>query len=322
MGLCAIGYNVNMLSNPDSELGVALQRVVALVGKRLVNPVPALWPLMHPFGHMEYKRCRKVFLSAIEDMIKTKHARMAADKAAETEAKESASSRTKVRDLLDLLMQAKDPETGRSLTDDEIRDEMVTFMFAGFESITSTMGWYLYWMAKNPEVQAKVHEELDRVLGGRAPSYEDVPRLDYTQRTLWESARMTPAVTTVTRGNYRQTTLGKWTIPENSMIIISSFSLHHDPDLWTEPSVFNPDRWLEKKNRTHSYLPFGGGARICIGRRFAEMEMTQLGIIMMQHFSMALDPANPIKDEAVLTSGPVGLNLFLTERTRPAVVSA
>ncbi|GAA0667174.1 cytochrome P450 [Kitasatospora atroaurantiaca] len=179
-------------------------------------------------------------------------------------------------DLLSTLLAARDADTGETLTDVEVRDELVTILFAGTETVGSTMAWAFHEIARHPEVEKQLLAEIDEVVGTRPVGFEDVPRLTYTRRVLDEVLRL-HGVTLLMRRTTAPVDLGGVTIPEGTEVAFSPYALLRDPVLYPEPGRFDPDRWLPERAADlprAGFLPFGAGSRQCIGDAFARAEMT------------------------------------------------
>lgn len=179
-------------------------------------------------------------------------------------------------DLLDTLVRARD-EDGNPLPDSHVHDELVNFLVGGTEAIGMTLTWSLYEVARNPAVEAALQAEVDRVLGGRAATAEDLPRLDLTKRIVLETLRRYSPWLTVRRvpAGYE---LGGYALPEDSMLFVCPVAVHRDPAIHADPERFDPDRWLPEAAEGMSrgaHVPFGMGARQCPGNVFA---LTQVAL--------------------------------------------
>ena len=178
-------------------------------------------------------------------------------------------------DLISMLLAARDPENPNAagMSDQQIRDEAMTIFLAGHETTANAMAWTWHLLGLNPQVEKQLHDEIDRVLRGRAPTVEDVPRLEYTRSIVAESMRLYPPAWTMGRKAIERHTIGGYPIAEGSLVIISQWVAHRDPRWWPDAEKFDPDRWSVKANRPkYAYFPFGGGSRICIGESFAWTE--------------------------------------------------
>ncbi|MEQ1922509.1 MAG: cytochrome P450 [Pyrinomonadaceae bacterium] len=177
-------------------------------------------------------------------------------------------------DLLSLLMQATDH--GKGMSDELVRDEMVTLFLAGHETIANALTWSWYLLSQDAETEAKFHEELDRVLpDGREPTMKDVRSLEFTRKVLVESMRLYPPVWILGRLAIADVQIANRNIPKDSIIVMSQYITHRDPKNFADAGSFIPDRWtdeMKEKLPAFAYFPFGGGSRKCIGEQFALTE--------------------------------------------------
>jgi cytochrome P450 len=190
-------------------------------------------------------------------------------------------------DLLDELLNAEDPETGRGLSEDELVSQVVIFLLAGHETSATAMTATLHLLALHPEVQEELHDELRRILGGRGPQAADVPRLGAVARVFHEALRLQPPVWGIARSAGADDVLDGHLIPEGMMVVTPQCVTHVDPRWWEEPRRFRPARWTkaaEAERPRYAWFPFGGGPRACIGRHFALQETVLLVASTVQRF--------------------------------------
>ncbi len=229
-------------------------------------------------------------------------------------------------DMVTRMLNARDPETGEGMSDEEITHEMLTFLIAGFESTSSALLWTFYHLATRPDVEARVHAELDAVLGDRALTMDDLPRLDYTRRVLDEVMRQTPSVWFMARTTLDDLELGGHRIPKGSNLLLSPPTLHNNPRVWPEPSRFDPDRFLPDAVAARpaaAYIPFGRGPHACIGSHFSLQEMLIVTATLCRRFrvAMAQDDFDPTDVCAGLSVYPRNGIRMRIER-RPALAAA
>jgi cytochrome P450 len=209
-------------------------------------------------------------------------------------------------DLLSRLLTAHD-EHGRQLADHEIRDEAVTLYFAGHETTGTALSWTWYLLSRNPDVRARLTEELDRVLGGRAPGYADYPNLTWAQQIVKESLRLYPPVYMSTATATEQSVLGGRPVPEGTRIWTSQWATHRDPRWFPEPEAFRPERWDEELNSLvpdHAWHPFGLGPRACPGARFATVVTVMVLATVGRRMHFEIDPGDvPPKPALTLQPG-------------------
>ena len=220
-------------------------------------------------------------------------------------------------DLLSMLLHIQDKD-GSQMTDQQLRDEVMNLLLAGHETTANALSWTWMLLSQNPEVQTKLQEELQAVLGGRAPTMADLPQLRYTERVVLESMRLYPPVWAITRQALQDCEIGGYPIPAGTNVFMSQWVMHRDFRYFDNPEEFNPDRWaddLSKRLPTYAYFPFGGGPRVCIGKSFAMMEAVLVVATITQKFQLALMPEHPIVLQPSITLSPKhGIKMVLIKR--------
>jgi cytochrome P450 len=205
------------------------------------------------------------------------------------------------------------------MTAQEVRDHVLTIFLAGHETTAMAMTWTWFLLSQHPAEEAKLHAELDAVLGGRAPTHDDMSRLAYTRMVVEESMRIYPPVHTIARAAICEDTLAGRRIPKGSTVMIVPWLLHRHVKLWDNPGRFDPERFSPEKSATRprfSYLPFGGGKRICIGAAFALAEATILLATLAQRFRLRLVPGHPVEPQGLITLRPrQGMKMLITPRS-------
>ena len=208
-------------------------------------------------------------------------------------------------DLLSMLLDARDEEgDGGQMSDLQVRDEVMTLFLAGHETTANAMTWTWYLLSEHPEVERKLHEELDAVLEGRIPTFDDVQRLPFAEMILAEAMRLYPPAWVVGRRALRDHEVGGYTIPAGALVLLSQFVMHRDARFYPEPERFDPERWTVEARETRpqfSYFPFGGGTRRCIGESFAWMEGVLLLSTLARRWRMRLVPNHPVEPHPVIT---------------------
>src|SRR5215813_14026696 len=223
-------------------------------------------------------------------------------------------------DLLDTLLQVRDDE-GRPMSDAQLRDEVMTLFLAGHETTAIALSWTCFLIAQNPDIEAKLAEELRTVLAGRVPTPDDLPRLRYTEMVLKETLRLYPAVWGIGRRAIAECELGGYRIPAGSNIFILQWRTQRDARFFPNPQRFDPERWAEDPVRSgkiprFAYFPFGGGPRVCVGASFAMMEATLLLAMIQQKYKLASVPGHPIEVLASVTLRPKhGIKMIAKRRT-------
>ncbi|WP_239345042.1 MULTISPECIES: cytochrome P450 [unclassified Frankia] len=180
------------------------------------------------------------------------------------------------RDLLSLLLTARDAETGEGMDDTQVRDEILTIMLAGHETTANALTWTFHLLGEHPEIAAALYAELDTVLSGRRPTVADLPRLPYADAVFTESMRLYPPVWGMGRYLLEDRVIGGYRLPAGSTLLLCQWVVHRDEQWWPEPERFDPARWLgdriDPDRPRYAYFPFGGGPHQCIGNSFAQTE--------------------------------------------------
>jgi cytochrome P450 len=194
-------------------------------------------------------------------------------------------------DLLSILLRAR--ESVEEVTDDLLRDELMTILLAGHDTtaLSLTYSWYL--LAQNSEAEARLHAELDEVLDGDPPTASDVRELDFTERVIQESMRLYPPVYAIFREPQVDVWLGGYRVPAGSLVMLPQWGVHRDPHWYDEPETLDPDRWTRDRvsdRPTYSYFPFGGGPRHCIGKHLSMLEVQLILATIAQQYRLELAP--------------------------------
>lgn len=222
--------------------------------------------------------------------------------------------------LIATLMHVKDHQgDGQAMNDQQIRDEAVTLFLAGHETTANALSWTWYLLSQHPRVEAKLHQELDDVLSGRLPTFEDLNQLSYTRLVLMESMRLYPPAWAIARrplSDYQLTE--DYRVPKGAAIIMSQYIVQRDPRYYLDPDRFWPERWesnLKNNNPKFAYFPFSGGPRNCIGEAFAWMEGTLLIATLAQKWKFRLVSGHPVEPEPLITLRPkYGLKMLCQPR--------
>jgi cytochrome P450 len=211
-------------------------------------------------------------------------------------------------DLLSMLLMARD-EGGQGMTDQQVYDEVVTLLSAGIETSALALAWLWHEIGQHPEVERRLHQEIDEVLAGRPAGIEDVPRLTYTQQVINEVLRMYP-IWILMRRTVQEVELDGVRVPLNTEVTVSPHALHFDPRSFREPHRFDPDRWTPERLADiprHAFIPFGAGSRQCLGNVFAQTEMVIAVATIAARWRLV--PAAPVKVKYLSTAYPVRLSM-------------
>ncbi|HUH12031.1 MAG TPA: cytochrome P450 [Longimicrobiales bacterium] len=215
-------------------------------------------------------------------------------------------------DLLSMLMSARD-EDGRPMSHKQLRDEAVTLFLAGHETTALALSWAWWLLARHPDAEARLHRELDDVLGSgpgaRTPTVADLPRLPFADAVISEAMRLYPPAWTVGREATEDVDVGPYRLPRGTTVYLSPWVMHRHPRWWSEPEAFRPERWLGDGVRglpRFVYMPFGGGPRICIGNRFAQMEAVLVLATVASRWRLEWRRERPVVPFAGITLRPEG----------------
>ncbi len=227
-------------------------------------------------------------------------------------------------DLLSILLSSRD-EDGRPMPDALVRDEALTLLLAGHETTANAMTWAWDMLARTPAAEARLHAELDAVLGERDPVPDDVPRLRFTRDVVAEVLRLRPPAWILGRRVLRPIRLGAWELPAGSIAIAAQIVTHRNPAYWREPEAFRPERWSNGETDAlprGAYFPFGGGNRVCIGEGFAWTEAVLILATLARRFRFRATDASPVPLDPLVTLRPGrSITMRVEERRRvPAAV--
>lgn len=281
------------VSDETAELSGVIEEILTAIDQRLMTFFPT--PMWIPTPEIRrYKaaiaRLDQLIYRLIEDRRAGKTGQNINDKG----------------DALSMLMLSQD-EDGSRMSDKQVRDEVMTLFGAGHETTSRALTWTWYLLSQHPEVEARFHEELQSVLGGRTPTMEDLPKLTYTEQILKESMRIYPPAWTTTRQAGQDTTLGGEVVKKNQVVIINIWGSHHNETNFPDPWTFNPDRFAPEREKAlpkSAYIPFGNGPRVCIGIAFAMMEAKLALAVLGQRFSLSLKPGHPVEPQDKFTLRP------------------
>lgn len=220
-------------------------------------------------------------------------------------------------DLLSLLLQSQD-EDGSQMTDQQLRDEVMTLFLAGHETTALALSWTWYLLAQHPEVESKLISELREALNGRPPMVSDLRQLSYCEMIVKESMRLYSPAWVIGREALQDLEIGGHFIPKGAQVMMSQWLMHRDPRYFDRPEEFRPERWAEEQIKSlpkYAYFPFGGGPRLCIGNSFAMMEATLILATIAQRFHVAVVPDQTVTPLPSITLRPkYGVKAIVTPR--------
>ncbi|HJQ59858.1 MAG TPA: cytochrome P450 [Vineibacter sp.] len=304
IALCGFAYRFNSFYQREMHPFVeSMVRALAEAGNR-ASRVPLQTRLML-MTQRQYDADCKYMRQITEDLINERR-RLSPDEAP--------------RDLLGLMLTAKDPVTGDRLDDDNIRYQLITFLIAGHETTSGLLSFTTHLLLENPEALARARAEVDSVLGTRTPRFEDVAKLTYLDQVLRESIRVWPTAPAFSLWPKEDTLLGgKYPLKKGDVLIVLSPQVHRDPAAWPDPERFDPDRFApgaREKIPPHAWLPFGNGVRACIGRAFAWQESLLIIAMMLQRFDIRHSAPYQLVIKETLTLKPEGLKIFARVRQK------
>jgi cytochrome P450 len=210
-------------------------------------------------------------------------------------------------DLLGMLLKARDPENGSPMTPEQVRDEVITILIAGHETVASALTWSWYLLAKHPKQWEQMQAEVSSVLGANLPTTTDLKNIPFTGQVFSEALRLYPPAWLITRKAMETDQIENTPIPPGALFIISPYTIHRHPQFWSNPETFDPARFSheqEKSRPRFAYIPFGGGPRLCIGDQFAIIEAQMIMAMVTQRFRLELLPYRPVEADPLVTIRP------------------
>lgn len=212
-------------------------------------------------------------------------------------------------DLLQLMLDARDDETGERMTDAEIIDEMKTFLFAGHETTANSMVWALYRLAHHPEAQERMRAELRQHVRGPRVTADELMQLEYAGWVVNEAMRVTPPSWRMIRAAIQDDVIAGYPVPAGSLVVLAQFLIHRSPALWPDPLRFEPERWaparIEGQHR-FAFFPLGGGQRLCVANNFAQLEVRLVLALIVHRFRLELVGPPDVDFEPLITMRPRG----------------
>ncbi|MDB5345615.1 MAG: cytochrome [Schlesneria sp.] len=287
------------LSSEASSLGGAFKTAFEHVHLRMNNQMlPPEW--IPTAENRRFRRAKAVLDRVVEEMIQARR------------------RENVVRnDLLGTLLAARDDETGKGMSDAQLRDEVLTLLLAGNDTVGAALSWSWYLLGQHPEIQDEVAAEVKNLPDSRAPMVGDLAALPLTRAVFEETLRLYPPAPGQPRQALGPDEMNGYVIPKNSFVMVCQWVTHRDPQFWTDPNTFNPRRFLadDDQRPKFSYFPFGGGPRSCIGQHFAMMEGILILATILRQFRVELVPGQTIEPDTTFTLKPKpGVNVRLWPR--------
>lgn len=251
-------FGTDLSADAEQLAAATLDALEVVIARARVPITPPAW--VPTPGNRKLERSVRRLDAAVARMLRTRRATTAAVPT----------------DMLGLLLNSRD-DSGAGLTVAEIRDQVVTFIVAGHETVASALTWSWALLAAHPDVQTALQSESDAVLAGRAPTFADYERLPFARAVLDETLRLYPPAWLITRKALDDDVLDGHRIPAGALVIISPWIVHRHPDAWPDAEQFRPGRFVDGSASRSAFIPFGAGPRQCIGRDFANVE----GVLML-----------------------------------------
>jgi len=276
---------------------VDVDQQAAAVGEALTAVMESFWMMMLPFSELLERL-------PVPKLRRARMARARLDAIIYGMIADRRASGRDHGDLLSMLLTAQDEDEGGGMTDQQVRDEAMTIFLAGHETTANALMWMWYLLSSAPDVEAKLHAEVDRVLQGRLPGLGDLASLQYVERVVTEAMRLYPPAWIIGRRAIDDYQLGDYVAPARSILVMSPYLMQRDPRFYTDPGRFDPDRWTPEFRAAlpkFAYFPFGGGPRQCIGESFAWMELILLTATISQQWRLRLVPGHPVVPQPLIT---------------------
>ncbi|XP_046642004.1 cytochrome P450 4C1-like [Daphnia pulicaria] len=313
----SMGTTINAQTK-DSEYVRAVYRIGQVIVQQFQQPwLEIPWIFSVSALGREHNRLLKILHGFTEDVIHKR--REALNKKGNKKTGEIETGMRNRLPLLDLLIKTSDD--GKVLSNQDIRNEIDTFMFEGHDTVSSLMGWFLYCMATNTDCQDKVRTELDDLFGDseRDCSEEDIPNLKYLECCIKETLRLYPSVPLFDRTILEDVQIGKYLIPAGCTVACPTFATHRNPKTFPDPLVFNPERFFPDEavgRHPYAYIPFSAGPRNCIGQRFAMLETKVVLSTLLRRFKfeVSANTKPPIRSTQLILKSMNGINLVVSRR--------
>jgi cytochrome P450 len=306
------------LTGEAGEMAPALTTVLDAYTKLVRNPAFWVVPKFEKWRTPNRRRAEwaERYLRGVVDRIITR--RRGETRLSGSSVPTAAADPDRTPDLLDMLLAARDEATGAPMNEQQIRDELMTFMLAGHETTANALAWTLYLLSKHPDARARLEDEVDTVLTGRPPAAADADKLEWTNAVISESMRLYPPAWIIERQALAEDRLDGLAIPKRGIVVTPPYLIHRNPRHWPNPEGFDPSRFLPGAaagRHRLAYLPFGGGRRQCVGSGFATLEAALLLATITQRFRLNAVPGAAPTPQPTVTLRPAdGIPMTLHRR--------
>jgi cytochrome P450 len=298
--LCIVGMTLFGLdlSNEQHPAGRAFQTMIGALAEYVFFPFPPLW--VPTLRNRRIRTALETLNSLVRDLIQQRR-----------------QQQEDTGDLLSLLLLARDEE-GQGMSDQQLRDEIISLLFAGHETTANTLTWACYELSQHPDLEQRLWEETDMVLHGEQPTVAHLPHLPYARMVIDEILRLYPPSFALVRRTLVDDEVFGYRLPANHLVWANICAVHRHPAYWEQPEVFDPERFSPDHPAAgvhRAYFPFGGGPHLCIGNSFALLEGQLLLTMMANRYQLRLVPGTPVEPVSMLTVRPRhGLPMLLRAR--------
>lgn len=310
IGQLCLGFDFGTQTNPDSPYAKAYDDCLRHLYQNRWLALFPIWKIWRTPAERKYFKQMELLQTTFRRIV--------------VERRESG-VRDDERDILACMLRESQKPEGQWVDDDEIIRQMMTFMFAGHDTTMNQMTWLFYYISQNSEVEARFHAELDQVLAGRTPTFQDLSQLTFLDKLMKETLRLKPSAPSLGREVTRDITIhhqGKdWFLPKGTKAAWSPYIVMHHPDNWSDPETFNPDReqWKVEEGKwpaPMTFVPFGAGPRSCIGEEMARKEIKMVAAMVGQRFRLQLVPGHQAEAEFATTlRARYGMRMTVHTRT-------
>ncbi len=280
------------LTDHATDVGRAVRESFEVLNHKM-NTYPFVFPLWVPTSdNKQFKQSKGVLDSVITGIISARR-----------------NDSELHHDFLGMLMAAKDEESGLGMSDEQLKDEVLTLLVAGHDTVAASLSWTWILLSQNPKVRSQLHDELKSVLAGRSPELADSARLPYTRMIFDEALRLFPPAWGQPRQSIEADVIDGYFLPKNAFVSLNQYTTHRHPEFWERPEEFDPERFTPDKIKSRpkfSYFPFGGGARVCIGQNLALLEAQLAIATIAQRYQIDLLPGQKIVPDPTFTLIPKG----------------
>ncbi len=296
--VCKALFDIDINDKADA-FGRSFMHVNTFLMEHFMRPFP---PIVVPTGkNQRYQRALRDLNSIVADMLRERR----------REGRDHG-------DLLSMLLEARDEETGQGMDDQQLRDEIMTLLVAGHETVANALAWCWHLLATHEDVEQRLYAELEQTLAGRTPTVDDLRSIPYARMIFDESMRLYPPVWILMRKAVNDDEIGGYAVEGGSYILWSTYAMHRHPDFWEHPEQFDPEHFASEqvaKRPRHAYVPFSHGPRLCIGNNFALTEAHLMIATIAQRYQLVSVPGHKVEAQPLMTLRPKnGVMMYVRPR--------